>query len=170
MSDSWQGILDEGETLLWQGRPDTRFVVMRKDLLPALFGLAFAGLALRMMAGALEDGPFPALFLLLFVAAGLAVAVATPFRFWLRRRVATYSLSTRRAFIANLWPRKMLRAYEIAPDDVLELAEGSPGSVYFRTQYRNTAKGSRRERIGFERIDEARHVYDLLRQVQRSRA
>ena len=26
MADGWDGLLDEGEEILWQGRPDGRFV------------------------------------------------------------------------------------------------------------------------------------------------
>ncbi|SLN62887.1 hypothetical protein PSA7680_03315 [Pseudoruegeria aquimaris] len=168
MTGSWNDILAPGEKVLWQGRPDTAFVAGRRDLMPAIFGLGFALIALRMFVGALPEGAFPALFLLLFIAAGLAVAVGGPARNWLGRRFATYSLSTRRAFIARSWPKRSLESYDIAPDDVLELVDDTPGSVYFRTRYRNTANGARRERVGFERIADARHVYDLLRQVQRS--
>ena len=55
MSDSsWENILDPGERILWQGRPDGAVVFRIQNAVTFLFGLAFAGFAFT--------GPFFVLF------------------------------------------------------------------------------------------------------------
>ncbi len=42
----WEAILDEGETVIWQGRPNAGLVFRVRDVATFLFGLVFAGFAL----------------------------------------------------------------------------------------------------------------------------
>ena len=45
----WEGILDPGERILWQGRPVPGIVWRPQQMVTFLFGLAFAGFALFWM-------------------------------------------------------------------------------------------------------------------------
>ena len=54
----WEGILDTGETILWQGRPDGKIVLRPANTATFVFGLAFAGFALFWMIMASTAGGF----------------------------------------------------------------------------------------------------------------
>lgn len=168
----WQGILDEGERILWQGRPDGAVVWKPAHYVISLFGLAFAGFALFWMIMAAQAGGFFWMFGLLHFFVGLALAGGGPFGSAYLRRHSWYTLTDRRAFIASDVPMmgRRLKSYPIDADSRLELAEGDPGSVYFATRRRRTKNGSYRVPVGFERIEDARGVYRMIRDIQRGNA
>ena len=56
--EGWDGILDEGEDIRWQGRPGTKVVWKIGHIFSVLFGLAFAGFALFWMIMASRAGGF----------------------------------------------------------------------------------------------------------------
>ena len=62
---------------------------------------------------------------------------------------------------------RKLKSYPITTETVLEFDARDPASIYFHSDYKRTKNGSREVRIGFERIAEGKHVYDLMRSVQR---
>ncbi|MCA0204416.1 MAG: aspartate carbamoyltransferase catalytic subunit [Proteobacteria bacterium] len=177
----WEGILEEGETILWQGRPVTG-VRLRDFLgLPLVFGLFFTGFSLvwiamaRLMTQGEDFSVFP-LFGLPFLLVGLYVAFGLPFgKDYLRKR-SWYTLSDRKAYVATeLFGKRRLKAVPYAEMNILELEDGTPGSVTFKreitvSQYtrRNRSGGrSRRSQttttnIGFERIEDARTVYRMI--------
>lgn len=170
----WAGILTPGERILWRGRPDGAIAWDAFRPGRALFGLAITGFAALWTAGALAAAP-PGAFVLIPLAAGLfffglGLRHAGLHLVWdaYRRRHSWYTLTDRRAIIATeILGRKRLASYPITLDSPLTLAEGNPGDIWFATTWRNTKSGSRRQRIGFERVAEPRMVYDLMRQVQR---
>ena len=41
----WEGILDPGEKIVWQGRPEQGFDIAAKDIPSAVFALFFSGFA-----------------------------------------------------------------------------------------------------------------------------
>lgn len=165
----WDGILDDGETILWQGRPEGGFHLTAGRIFEALFGLAFAGFALVWMVLA-SNGPggFWA-FGLIHFSVGIGVTLHALVWPGFRRRHTWYTLTDRRAFIATDLPIKgrSLKSFPITPDTVLQLEDGAPGTIWFAHEYRRTKKGSRRVDIGFERIDAAREVLRLMTGIQR---
>ena len=76
----WEGLLDDDEEILWQGRPSGGVVVRGSDIFESVFGLFFAGFAIFWISmassmGAPRNAPgifqlFP-LFGLPFLAVGL---------------------------------------------------------------------------------------------------
>lgn len=174
-AQGWQGLLDPGEQILWQGQPDGRVSLNDVDLRRSLMGLFIMGFALfwsfaAMRAAAADGGPA-----LIMAAAGLfffVLGAREAFGYLLldgfARSRTWYTLTDRRGFIAtDLFRKRRLNSYPITSDTVLELIDETPGSVLF---FRN--RGSRRRtgaprRDGFRRIEDARHVYDLMRKVQR---
>lgn len=166
----WEGILDEGEKILWQGRPDGAIRFKPGNLFTFLFGLAFAGFALFWMILASRAGGLFWAFGLIHFAAGLGLSFGTILWDAFRRRHTWYTLTDRRAFIATDLPVKgrALKSYPITDDTVLNYRQGDPATIHFSREERRGNKGRRYTvNIGFERIDDGEKVYGLLRQAQK---
>jgi hypothetical protein len=171
--EGWEGILEPGETVLWQGQPRPGVSFAGFDLRRTLFGIVFLGFALFWVvgaAGATGDAPFLMRFLfpaagLLFVFQGARLAGGDRlWQAWVRKHT-WYTLTSRRALIATeVFGRRRLDAWPITGRNALDLVEGSPGSVFFADSGGPFGRG---RRIGFERIDDAREVLALMRRVQR---
>ena len=168
----WEGILDTGETILWQGRPDGAVKWKIVHIFTFLFGLAFAGFALFWMIMAAQAGGGFWMFGLIHFSVGISIAVGPPFWNAWRRRHTWYTLSDRRAFIATDLPLRgrRLKSYPITDDTVLDFDRGDPATIYFDHEMRRTKNGSRRVDIGFERIEDGAEVYALFRKIQKGAA
>ncbi len=168
----WEGILDPGEDILWQGRPDARVVWKVGHIFSFLFGLVFAGFAVFWMVMASQAPGGFWMFGLIHFSVGLGIAIGPPFWGAWRRRHTWYTLTDHRAFIATDVPfvGRRLKSYPIDGDTVLGFDSGAPGSVWFAHEYRRTKNGSRRVGIGFERVPDAQAVYAKIREAQRKRA
>lgn len=167
----WDGILNDGETILWQGRPHGQFHISAGKMFEALFGMAFAGFALFWMAMASKAGGSFWMFGLLHFAVGLGLVGHALYWPTFRRKHTWYTLTSERAFIATDLPilGKKLKSYPITPDTALQLEDTEPGTIWFAHEYRRTKNGSRRVNIGFERIDDARGVLRRMNDIQRGR-
>lgn len=167
--DPWAGILDDGETILWQGRPDGAVSLSVANVMTSLFGLAFAGFALFWMIMASQAGGFFWMFGLLHFSVGLGLAAGPIFWDAYRRRHTWYTLTSQRAFIATDLPLKgkSLDSYPITDDTPLSLVDGPPTTIYFAAGLRRGSNGKKRHtKIGFERIAEGREVFRMMRQIQ----
>ena len=194
-ASGWEGILDPGERILWQGRPRPGLSLRGFSPIEAGMGAFFMVFALVWINMTLEignsfrDAPgfvrlFP-LFGVIFFVAGFWIAIGGLLwqSFLLTR--THYTLTDRRGFIAVDHPfaGRKLSDYRIRPETELKLYDGSPGAVQFATrrvtstQYRthsvNPGVGPRRMTrtnrevpVFFDRIDDPRRVYRLLREVQ----
>lgn len=168
-SPGWEGILDAGESVLWQGRPDGKLTFGLSDAAQGLFGLAFAAFALFWMIMASTAGGYFWAFGLIHFSVGVGLAIGGPLARTFRLRRTWYTLTTRRAFIASdtLISGRSLAAYPINADSTLALVEGSPGTVYFAEVTRRSKNGSRNVPLGFERIHDARDVLAQMRAIQK---
>lgn len=191
-ASGWEGILEPGETVLWQGQPmgDILWRDMISDRLPigiifTLFSLAWIGVAFSIVAG-IEGAFFMALLFPLaglpFLAIGLYMLVGHLWWDAMVRRSTWYTLTDRRAFIAtDIFARRKLQSYPITDMAALELLDGSPGDVIFGTvthsrrrpvtgpnKSRNRLVTGTRTPIGFRRIPEPRKVWRMIRD-QRAR-
>jgi len=166
----WADILDEGEAILWQGRPDGAVKFRFSHILSGLFGLAFAGFALFWMVMASQAGGLFWMFGLIHFFVGLSIGIGPPFWSAWRRRHTWYTLSDQRAFIATDIPLRgrKLASYPLGVDTVLNFQAGDLDTIQFAHEMRRTKNGSRRHDIGFERIEGGQEVYRLMRKVQKS--
>lgn len=167
----WEGLLEPGERLLWQGRPDGRVHWRAPALRQWGMGLGFGGFGALVLAlaggNALDTGLF-VVFGAVLVGVGVYYLGACHLWYaWLRRRT-DYAVTDRRALIRV---RGRLRAWVIGPAMVID---ADPPSVWFaRAHAGDMFRGRRtliRQRIGFDPIEDAAGVAALMRQVQAGRA
>ena len=167
----WEGILDKGEKILWQGRPDTAIHIRPANIATMVFGLAFAGFALFWMIMASAAGGAFWMFGLIHFAVGLGLAAGPILWGPFKRGRTWYTLTDRRAFIATDLPLKgkQLKSYPITDDTVLDFQPGSLSSIRFAQETRRGSKGRRYVvPIGFDYIREGDEVYRKMRDIQRA--
>lgn len=168
--DGWEGILEPGEQILWQGQPDAAFRLDWGDAIPGAFGFVFSAFSAVWMWMASEGGGYFWMFGLIHFTAGLGIMGARPVGLWWMRRHSFYSLSNSRAFIASDYPvrGRVLRFWSIRPDSPVEFIDGDIQTVNFASETRRGARGtSTTRRIGFAGIHDGRRVIGLMRAIQR---
>lgn len=164
----WDDILDEGETILWQGRPDTRVVIRPGNVFMTIFGLIFAGFALFWMVMASQAPGGLWMFGMIHFSIGVGIIAAALFWGPYKRRHTWYTLTTKRAFIATDLPvvGRQLKSYPITPGTILDLTRGDRDTIIFHEEQRRGRNGSYTVKIGFERIENGAEVYRMMRDVQ----
>ncbi len=167
--DGWDGILEEGEEILWQGRPDSHFRIKIGQIPAILFGSAFSGFALFWMLMAASGGGYFWMFGLIHFSVGIGIGVGPIVTDNIRRKNTWYTLTDRRAFIASDMPfvGRRLLSYPITATTLLDLRDYDPGSIFFAEEFKRTKNGSRRIAIGFEAIPDAPEVLKLMRKIQK---
>ncbi|MEZ5715331.1 MAG: aspartate carbamoyltransferase catalytic subunit [Paracoccaceae bacterium] len=175
----WEDLLDAGETILWQGRPEpgiTLRPVRPAQIAMGVFMTAFAVFWTSMAFSMTRDGHAPwffrnlfPLFGLIFVGAGLHMAGGYALTRAVARRFTWYTLTNRRAFIATElpWQGKRLKSYVIAADTALEYDGADPGTLWFASETRRGNRRSYTVPIGFKRIAGARKVHRLISDIQK---
>jgi hypothetical protein len=165
----WEGLLDPGEKILWQGHPDTALVILPSHWVTGIFGFFFAGFALFWMLVAAAAGGWTWTFGLIHFTVGLGVMVGGPLLSQIIRRGSTYTLTDRRAFIATDLPfvGRKLQSWPITADTPLEIAETPPfATLTFATRTVRGRRGPSQRPVGFERITDGRNVLSLMRGIQ----
>ena len=183
----WEDILDPGETVLWQGRPEAGPAFRPQHPMQVVMGVffvAFSTFWIKMafwitggfpddMGGLIDIFPY---FGFLFLGVGLYMAGGFVVWDMLRLRRTTYTLTDRRAFIATDLPLqgRRLRSWPLDEDTRLSLDDGAPGSVWFtwkEVKWRSNRSlhsvKSQEVPVGFERIAQARRVYRMMRDITR---
>lgn len=168
----WEGILDEDETIVWQGRPDGGIVIKPGNIVTIIFGLFFAGFALFWMIMAASAGGFFWMFGLIHFFVGVGVAGGAVFWSAFRRRRSWYTLTSKRAFIASELPimGRSLKSYPINDDTMLDFVDGDLATINFATERRRGKNSSYTVNIGFERVKNGRELYAKFREVQKNAA
>lgn len=165
---AWDGILDDGEEILWQGQPDPSFDLKPRQFGLALFGIMFAGFALFWMIMAARSGGSMWAFGLIHFFVGVALAIGPQLFSAYRRRNTWYTLTDRRAFIATEFAvaGKKLKSFPINQDTRLDFIDETPATIHFAETIQRSKNGSYRVPVGFERIEDGREVYRLVRDIQ----
>lgn len=164
----WEDILDEGEDILWQGRPDGAVTLRPKNILLLVFGLFVAGFALFWMVMAAVSGSLFWMFGLIHFSVGVEIIAAAVYWSAFKRRRTWYTLTDRRAFIASDLPviGKRLKSYPIGADTVLDFEEAPLATVNFAKETKRGKNGHSQVAVGFERIADGTKVYRIMRDIQ----
>lgn len=174
--EGWEGFLETGETVLWQGRSAGRVTFRGADPRQMLLGLAFFGFALfwtftAFNAARGSNNPMEFLlpvFGLPFIVIGLRLSGGIEFWRAFVRRNSWYTLTSRRALVATrVLGRRALRSWPITSRTVIDLEQGPPDSIWFAEHRHRAGLSQKARRIGFEQINDGREVLRLMRQVQR---
>lgn len=172
----WDGILEEGERILWQGSPDPKVQISRAAVRPMLLGVGpiiFAVVMYRVTGPDLSfrDPPSYVLYgvMALLMAMGLWMIIGAPFREARKRRNSFYTLTTKRAFIGLGGDRRTLEHHEITEDTPIIFHPGDRATLYFARRIIKSSDpdtSDRIEPIGFELIREGDHVHQLMTAVR----
>lgn len=170
-SAEWDGILRDGEKILWQGRPDPGFYVHPSRRKTFVFGVIFSALGGIAVLAALVIGEgLAALFGLAFAAFGLLFAAQGGLWPTYQRKHSYYTLTSQRAIIGIALPNRQpeLKTFEIEPGDRYELMPGNPGSIVFDHEATGVEINDVPQyfAVGFMRFAEAEHVWRLLQEQQ----
>lgn len=170
MSDPWKDILDEGEAILWHGRPARGFAMAQADILPMVFGLGFSAFAMIWIAMAAMAGGLFWMIGLIHFGAGAGLALYAVLRDTVARRYSYYTLTNSRAIIGTFYPwadRQMVKK-RITPRTKIKLHDGH--TLTFGPPRRSKRHPFPLRSPQFTRIDDAEHVLDLMRQIQKDKS
>ncbi len=171
MSDEWDGLLLDGEEILWQGKPEGGFTFSAGSLIQIPFFVFFTGFSVFWMLGASLAGGFFWMFGLIFFFVGIGGLTNAIIGDTQRRRRSFYTLTNRRAFIAQnpRFQKKSLQSFIVGSDMNIEFVDGSPPSIFFATNEGGAKNNPSMKKIGFERISDAKNVMRLMGQIQQGK-
>ena len=133
---AWAGILREGETILWQGRPAPGLHVDRSRRHTFWMSIPFILVSLGLLVGGIVmifETVLLLLFALFFGAISLMIFGQTTFwRMWVRRHTQ-YTLTDQRAIlgISLPWMRRRLKTFDLTRDVAFEPGQNGLGSIIF---------------------------------------
>jgi hypothetical protein len=151
----WRGILDEKESILWQGKPSDKMRLESPSPFALLSLVFFIGFSVLWMGE---------LFFIFFCAFGFFGAY-----FWQAyvRTKTHLTLTDNRAIIATaVMGKRTLKSYPITRTTELEFVDGPLGSIFFANEIIKDSESTTVNSIGFELIENAREVFALFRKVQ----
>lgn len=173
--------LDRGEHQLWAGVPRQGLVLHRSDALMIPFSIMWGGFAVFWEASVLRNGApvFFALFGVPFVLMGLYITVGRFFVDAARRARTAYGVTSERIVIETgaIGPfggsSRSLPLRTMSEVALRERADGS-GTITFGPAPPNGfrvggAWPGRPEQPAFDLIPDARRVYGIIREAQRTR-
>lgn len=170
--------LGQGENLLWAGRPRFGIVLRPWDALLIPFSFMWGGFAISWEVAAISSGA-PLFFILFgvpFVVFGLYLIVGRFVVDARRREKSYYGLSTERIIIISGLFRRVVKSLDLrtlTDVSVAERADGSGTITFGPTQPMHYWLGgaawpgtSHYGAARFEMIENAKEVYDQIRQAQ----
>lgn len=169
----WEGLLDAGEQVLWQGQPRPGLAIRPASTERLVMGLALVGFALVWFRVTSHDvGGLPGVGWLVPLAAlpflGIGLYNLGGDALWRTVNAGRtwYTLTDRRALIAtDIFGRRELRSWPIDPATIIDYAGEEPGTIRFAGSRAGASGGA-----AFERIAGAAEVHALMRRVQRGQA
>jgi hypothetical protein len=171
--EGWEGILSPGERILWQGRPEGRFTLRGHSFILIGVGAIFSAVALLFISVGLSLGDLVfTLFPMVHLTVGLGLMVGPPFWRTYVWRNTWYTLTDRRAIIAtDIWPKgRDLSLYDVGPDSPLLLVERPWPGVHFAMRHSRGKHGVRVVPFGFERLADAKAVFDMMTTIKQGKA
>jgi hypothetical protein len=179
--DDWADYLEDGETLLWTGRPESDPRLRWPQIGLALFGVPFLAAGLGLIGAALwsvVSGQIQQLwhlgavlvvicFALPFAAAGAYCIAGPHLTARLADRHVRYALGSRRLYIAKQWWSRTLETYPIQPDTKVDLIRDGLDTVIVHVgSTRDSEGGLITVAAQIEGLADGRPLYRLIRQLQ----
>ncbi len=172
-----QNELAPGESLLWSGQPRQGVFLRPSDALLIPFSLLWGGFAVFWEASVIATGApfFFKLWGIPFVLVGLYITVGR-FFFEARQRADThYGVTTERILIVTRWPSTGVKSLPLRTLSEMSLDQqaAGTGTITFGPSNPFPAWGGSgswpgsRSAPSFERIAEARAVYEIIRSAQK---
>ena len=162
----WGPYLDNGETIIWQGRPATGIRVRPKQIGMSVFGVFFFGFAVFWTYSAAQSSLLFASFGAPFLTVGAYLLFGQYIWDAYARGLTVYALSNRRAFIAKRALGRSIKTYPITATSSIEYQPGEEAHLYFASQQVRTKNGYTTHKIGFEFIQDGQKVYNVIRDIQ----
>lgn len=163
----WEDVLEPGERVIWQGRPDPDIRWQPPEGRDLRGGIAMSGFGIIWCVAVAVNGSIAWVFGLLFV--GLGISKLAGQHYWKARQLrrTTYTLTTNRAIIATeSGGRRGMTSYPIDATTPVASDGVEPATITFATQYANGAS----RQIGFQRVRPGREIMEMFRAVQRGQA
>lgn len=172
----WDDFLEDGEYLVWHGRPDGEKLVSRDSGSKAALSLGFflfVGVGVNVMwRDFFDPGMWPVWIVFsLMLATGVWMLVGSHFRGRRARRGTWYTLTNRRAFVATDLGAKHLKSWPVTKDAPLrhvKALDDRLGYVFFAqeiTPARDHDDTDDITEIGFELIENSDSVFLLFQRV-----
>jgi hypothetical protein len=168
--------LSPGERLLWSGRPQQGVIFRANDIFVIPFSLFWAGFACVWTLAATVGGGCFGLFGLPFVAVGLYITVGRFYLDSLQRSRTIYALTNERLIILSGINHQHVKSISLRTltDMTLDLKDSGRGTITFGPELPRASmyRGMQWPGMGnytapaFEGIDDARTVYNRIRQAQ----
>lgn len=170
-SNDWDAILEDGEELLWQGRPDASVVWQKRHILPVVLGVGVAVLGIIWIFFVTQSNTYSVIMGLILIGLGGFLGVAPPVLASMVRKASWYSLSNKRCFIAmnrkNIG--RKLAAYRVDPEFELLFDGKDPGTIIFAIETRQPGNAAYLVKISFDRIKDSQKVYQMMRDIQENK-
>jgi len=158
--------LKRGEEILWQGRPARSLAPGVGAIVPVIFGLGFASIAILSIIRTAEGGVFLSIGYL-FAGIGLSLALNALFYGMLIRRWSHYALTNYRAFVLIDHPLlgADINSWPITPHTDLRHNAYDPMTITFASAPRRFF-GRKPRIIGFEHIEDGLNVFRVMMDVR----
>jgi hypothetical protein len=167
----WESILRPEETLIWQGQPDGSFSFRPQGILMAVFGFAFASIAVIWMQGTMRLGGYFWLLGGFHLAIGLCVGLWGLFGATFLNRHTWYSLTSERVFIATELPfhGRRLREIDLTPSLRIDLIDGPLPEIRFVQEGTVVSPANKAVPDAFLRLADGLRIYGEIRKAQANR-
>jgi hypothetical protein len=170
--------LDEGERLIWAGRPAQGIQFRRADVFLIPFSLLWSGFAFFWEYSVLLHGPsFFVLWGIPFCLIGVYITIGRFFVDATARSRTCYAITDERILIIEGILRRNVRTLPLKnlSEIALENGGGETGTIRFATPpfaqgwtYNSSWPGSQRDAVPhFDMIEDAKKVYSLIRAAQK---
>ena len=165
--NSWDDILDPGETIEWQGSPTGKIRSEFNSVFEFVFMVIWGGIPTAIIIG----NPAAALLVVPTLFMGVALWYFIGQHIWgaYKRSNTFYTLTDQRLFIAtSIFGNRKLNNIPISQDLELELDDQPGGNVWINDKKTTgTYVNGKRKKRGLEQLADPRKAYAMLRDVQR---